>query len=305
MNSEIALQSLRPKQRHSVMDLVEEAGIDITAWRIKKGGGAVKNPRTNPNFCFEWSFGGDDGPIALCIWHKDIYIDSNQDQIFWSGNLRDFAIKLEQRENDPDANGTIKSRARSQGQRARKFDEQIKQAFIMDRPIRAIILSGKHSAKTNAGDSTSTVQFRQLDAAPWRVESYSVQSGKFRLVRGSSIDKPRLFFDQFTVNESVPRKETMTSSFIRAPEVRSAVLKRAGGVCEYCGAIGFSMANGGIYLETHHVIPLSEKGADQPSNVVAICADDHRKAHHSVARKSMRELLLAKLHSFVEKGEEG
>jgi 5-methylcytosine-specific restriction enzyme A len=300
MNSEITLESIRPVQRQFVMDLVDQAGIDVSAWRIKKGGLAVKNPRANPKFCYEWSFGGDGEPIALCIWHKDIYIDQAHDQICWDGNLREFAIKLEQRENDPTASGTVKSRARSQGLRARKFDEQIKQAFIMTRPIRAIILSGQNSEKTNAGDSTAKVEFRKLDTTSWHVQSYSAQSGKFRLVRGSNLDKQVKFFDQFTADEGAQRQETLKSSFIRSPEVRSAVLKRAGGVCEYCGAMGFSMANGGMYLETHHVIPLSEKGADHPSNVVAICADDHRKAHHSVARDSMRELLLAKLNSLGE-----
>jgi 5-methylcytosine-specific restriction endonuclease McrA len=268
-----------------------------SSWRINKNGEPVKNPSANPKFCFEWSFGGDGEPIALCIWHKDFFIDPAHDQIYWDGNLRDFAVKLELRESDPTASGTVKSRARSQSQRARKFDEQIKQAFIMERPIRAIILIGQHSEKTNAGDSTSKVKFRQLDASPWHVQSYSVQSGKFRLVRRSSLDRPVKFFDQFTAEESALRQESLKSSFVRSPEVRSAVLKRAGGVCEYCGALGFSMANGGIYLETHHVVPLSEKGRDHPSNVVAICADDHRKAHHSVARDSMRELLQAKLRS--------
>ena len=300
MNSETTLESIRPVQRNRVMDLVDQAGIDVSAWRVKKGGGSVKNPRANPQFCYEWSFGGDGEPMALCVWHKDIYIDSAREQIYCDGNLRDFASKLEQRESDPTASGTVKSRARSQSQRARKFDEQIKQAFIMGSPIRAIILSGKHSEKTSAGDSTSKVSFRQLDTSPWHVQSYSVQSGKFRLVRGSSLNRPVKFFDQFAAEDGAPRQETLTSSFIRKPEVRSAVLKRAGGVCEYCGTIGFSMANGGIYLETHHVIPLSEHGADHPSNVVAICADDHRKAHHSVARDSMRELLLAKLNSLGE-----
>lgn len=301
MNSETTLESIRPVHGHFVMDLVEQAGIDVTSWRINRHGLRVKNPRANPKFCYEWSFGGDNEPIALCIWHSDIYVDPVQDQIYWDGNLRDFAIKLEKRENDPDASNTVKSRARSQGQRARKFDEQIKQAFIMERPIRVIILNGQHSSKTSAGESTAKVKFRQLDVSPWHVQSYAVQSGKFRMLRSTSIGKPNEFFDQFKAEEVATRKESMTSPFIRSPDVRSAVLRRAGGICEYCGEKGFTMANGGIYLETHHVIPLSEKGADHCSNVVAICADDHRKAHHSVARDSMRELLLAKLQSFKEK----
>jgi 5-methylcytosine-specific restriction protein A len=300
MNSEATLESIRPVQRNRVMDLVDQAGIDVSAWRVKKGGGAVKNPRANPQFCYEWSFGGDGEPMALCVWHKDIYIDPAQDQIYCDDNLLDFATKLEQRGNDPTTSGKVKSRARSQAQRARKFDDQIKQAFNMQRPIRVIVLSGKNGDKTNAGDNTATVKYRHLDASPWHVQSYSDQSGKFRLVRGSNLNKQVKFFDQFTAEESAPRQASLRSSFVRSPEVRSAVLKRAGGVCEFCGAMGFSMANGGMYLETHHVIPLSENGADHPSNVVAICADDHRKAHHSVERDTMRESLLTWLYSLGE-----
>jgi 5-methylcytosine-specific restriction enzyme A len=95
MNSETTLESIRPVHGHFVMDLVEQAGIDVTSWRINRHGLPVKNPRANPKFCYEWSFGGDNEPIALCIWHRDIYVDPVQDQIYWDGNLRDFAIKLE------------------------------------------------------------------------------------------------------------------------------------------------------------------------------------------------------------------
>jgi 5-methylcytosine-specific restriction protein A len=55
------------------------------------------------------------------------------------------------------------------------------------------------------------------------------------------------------------------------------------------------MVSGAIYLETHHVVPLSENGADHERNVVAICPNDHREAHHGERREAIRTDLLVML----------
>ncbi len=61
--------------------------------------------------------------------------------------------------------------------------------------------------------------------------------------------------------------------------VREAVLARANGICELCGKPGFICNDDTRYLEAHHIIALANDGADRPTNVIALCADDHRKAH--------------------------
>ncbi len=53
------------------------------------------------------------------------------------------------------------------------------------------------------------------------------------------------------------------------------------------------MESGSLYLETHHVIPLGEGGPDDDANVVALCANDHRRAHFSEERAAIRKKLLA------------
>jgi len=35
-----------------------------------------------------------------------------------------------------------------------------------------------------------------------------------------------------------------------------------------------------MYLETHHVIPIADDGADSIDNVIALCANCHREGHH-------------------------
>jgi len=77
--------------------------------------------------------------------------------------------------------------------------------------------------------------------------------------------------------------------------VRQQVLRRSGGCCEWCGIAGFKTLAGAVYLETHHVIPLCEGGADTVANVIALCANDHRRAHFCEESVEMRAILLLRL----------
>lgn len=84
-------------------------------------------------------------------------------------------------------------------------------------------------------------------------------------------------------------------TYLRDQTVRSAVLFRAAGSCEYCGEEGFLKEDGSRYLETHHVIALAKDGADKLTNVIALCANDHRKAHFSDRRNSIEQEMLLRL----------
>jgi HNH endonuclease len=96
------------------------------------------------------------------------------------------------------------------------------------------------------------------------------------------------FVDQFELNEAkkseVERRASLSMVPIRDPRVRAAALRRANGVCEYCGEAGFKMADGRIYLETHHIVSLADGGPDHVSNVIALCPNHHREAHHGKDR---------------------
>ena len=84
-------------------------------------------------------------------------------------------------------------------------------------------------------------------------------------------------------------------AYLRNQQVRSAVLVRASGKCEYCGEEGFPKTGGGRYLETHHVIALANEGEDRLSNVIALCPNDHRRAHFSKEWKSIEQQMQDKL----------
>lgn len=297
------IESLRPQSEGMIMDMVAEAGINVSSWRVKKDGSAVKIPRANPKYCYEWAFGGNGEPTALCVWHSSLAISNGL--ISYEDSLRQHALKLDLVAIDRASPQHVRSRARDQAKRARNFDSLLQRAFRKAEPLRVIILLGEPRAEVAIGWDTAKVKNRSLDTEQWYVHSYSDTDGSFRLVRkdpligSSNINSapitPPDFVDQFSIPEPPQKRESSGAAFVRSQEVRQRVLCRAAGICECCGAPGFITSTGAIFLETHHVIPLSENGFDVEWNVVAICPNDHRRAHFGDDRIAIRDRLIAKL----------
>lgn len=308
-DSAALLESLRPIQRAAIMDVVAAAGIDVSKWAIKQDGSPVLEPKKNPNYCYEWAFGGGDEPTLLCVWHNSLADSAGT--IAYEENLRELALSLDRIAIDRSKPSHVRSRARDQAKRARNFDSLLQRAYRKSQPVRVVLLLGEARSEAELGWETSKVKYRLLDSEPWFVHSYGDDDGAFRMVRGLRHDgtlevdaeaeePPELseepaFVDQFDVPELPEKRDSAGSVYPRSQEVREAVLRRAGGVCECCGQPGFKMENGAVFLETHHVVPLSEKGPDVEWNVVALCPNDHRRAHYGVDRVALRESLLAKL----------
>ncbi|QSI78778.1 HNH endonuclease [Niveibacterium microcysteis] len=297
------LTTLQPRQAAAVMDLLDQAGIDTTPWHTKADGSPVARPRANPSFCYEWTFGGEDEPVALCIWHEHLTIVD--EQIVFDGNLRALALTLDPIAIDRRNPTDVRNRARNQAKRAREFDSQVRKAYQGSKVIRAILLAGETRDDKAPGTDASEVDFRLLDPEAWYAHSYEMNTGSFRLIRGrqtlaqesavTSIASEPEFVDQFDIPEPAEKTSTSGTTYPRSSEVRKAVLNRAKGKCECCGSMGFKMKDGSIFLETHHVIPLSEKGPDAEWNVAAICANDHREAHFGSDRKAIQAFLVEKL----------
>lgn len=300
MEDKDLLESLRPTQSKRIMDLVEQAGIDVSKWSFNENGDPVKtSPAANPKYCYEWTFGGNQEPTLFCIWHKSL--KASDGQIYFADNLRQLGLELVRIAENKDQK--IRSRASSQAKRARNFDKALIACSQMTMPVRVALLEGEQLPKDNLGFDSSAVKFRALDSEPWYIHEYQLETGAFRLVRSvpRQVDSPSpvtesqpdKFTDQFS-NPDSPEKRTSTGTvYVRSPEVRESVLKRASGVCEFCGQPGFKTAAGTIYLETHHVIALADDGPDIEWNVVAVCPNDHRRAHHAENREEVRTQLLA------------
>lgn len=300
---EITLESLRPTKVGKIMALVAEAGINVVPWAVKQDGSQVKNPGANPHYCYEWAFGGNGEPTALCVWHPHLQIAD--DMIVYEDNIRELTMRLERMASERSNPSHVKSRSRDQAKRAQKFDSLLQRAYWKSEPVRLVVLMGDDTGADQPGWERSNVRYRALDQESWYVHSYSHDDGSFRLVRGiptngvpentTSESVPLEFVDQFSVPDSLEKRESNTSSFPRSQEVRQKVLNRAGGICECCGEPGFRMKSGAIFLETHHVVSLWEGGPDVEWNVVAICPNDHRRAHFSEVHAELRDQLIAKL----------
>jgi 5-methylcytosine-specific restriction enzyme A len=310
------LSNLKPTKDLRIMDLVGEAGINVEPWSIRADGSLIETPAANPKYCYDWAFGGFAEPTALCVWHEQL--KSEDVRIVYRGNMRELAIALDRVSEERFRPAKEKSRAKSQSPRAQEFDRLLQAAYRGAQPVRVVVLEGARRNSNSPGVDSSKVDYRLLDPESWHVESYVDDSGQFVLVRGelpntqnargvdaieTDVPKVSQFVDQFSAPEAVEQLVVNGRAYVRSPDVRHRVLERAMGKCELCQIQGFATTNGTIYLETHHVIPLSESGPDVVWNVVALCPNDHRRAHFALEREQIRSDLILKLLPTYEQSE--
>lgn len=259
------LSDIEPKQKPNVIDLVKSAGIDVSDWA-----NCNTHASRNPKYCYRWAFVEPGKVVLLNLWYD--HMEEKRGGILMRNlNMRRHADNV----SEPNKS------------RALEFDEAIKTALRHKLPVRVMILHRKKP-------TDETASRRALDTQSWTITDYDWKTGECTLTRGA-----HRFADQFLIQEEEEKKPQRRAvsghAFVRSLVVRSNVLVRADGKCEWCGEPGFKMADGRIYLETHHVVPLSENGSDTESNVTALCPNHHREAHHGLNRNEMRIELLARI----------
>lgn len=265
---------IEPTQQRRVIDLVREAGLDVTDWANYKNG--TTNPGANPKYCYEWALVDQDKAVVLNLWRH---------------SMLDVEDGVEQR---IELFGNAVSRETSGVRRARRrrMEQAIALAHKSGIPIRVVVLKKGKPSKTTG---KSGVAARLLDPVAWGVAKFDTASGHAILRRGLA---PVPYADQHSLPPPTGKSGTHATSGLawnRSGEVRGYVLQRARGHCELCGEAGFRLRTGSQYLETHHVVPLSEGGADSVFNVVALCPSHHREAHYGERAPTLRRQLLGKL----------
>lgn len=81
-------------------------------------------------------------------------------------------------------------------------------------------------------------------------------------------------------SNSGQQRSQITTSYIRDRYVSDYAKQRANGVCQLCNLPApFIDRDGKPYLESHHIIWLSDGGDDSINNTVALCPNCHRKMH--------------------------
>jgi 5-methylcytosine-specific restriction protein A len=261
-----ALELIRPRGHERVIDLVEEAGHDVSDWGNFKGGPAKAS--MNPRYCYQWAFTQRDKPVILSIWFEQMQVVG--ERVFQDLNVRQEGL----------AAPSPVRRTRSG-----RFDDALQLAWREKLPLRVIVCEGDMRDITVEQESSSSVQKRLLDPIPWALTAYDWQTGRALIERAAA---PR-FIDQHdlaALESEVRVREVSGRAFSRSAEVRQRVLSRANGKCEFCGTPGFQTPHG-VYLETHHIQPLAQGGSDSTQNVIALCANHHREAHHGKHRADL------------------
>ncbi len=252
------------------MDLLIESGVDISDWANYAKG--PKYAAANPKYCYQWSFVEPGRVVVLCLWHEDLKMRG--DDLIYPTNMRQIAGKVREKS--------------IWYKRSIEMDKHLQLAFEKSLPIRMILGTGKMRHDEDIQGKRSNVKKRILDNEPWGIERYDISTGECVLVR-SKIGVT--YVDQFSYESNDHHnKQTkrVTTIYQRSAGVRTQVLYRAMGYCEYCGDQAFRMPNGRMYLETHHITPLSEGGPDSITNVIALCPNHHREAHHGERSEELR-----------------
>lgn len=93
------------------------------------------------------------------------------------------------------------------------------------------------------------------------------------------IDQLELVAEQReTVNPE--KHEVSTTQYKRDHYIAELAKREANGVCQLCGANAPFVDGAGIpYLESHHIIWLSQGGSDTIDNTIAVCPNCHRRLH--------------------------
>lgn len=83
--------------------------------------------------------------------------------------------------------------------------------------------------------------------------------------------------------------------YSRSQAVRDYALAHADGVCQGCEEDApFVTKSGDPYLEVHHLYRRADGGADDPENVIALCANCHRRVHEGEDGDAFNEKLIEK-----------
>jgi 5-methylcytosine-specific restriction enzyme A len=281
MNAEthnLLIDEVRPTIKSRVIDLVEQAGIDVSKWAEYKG----QSPAANPKFCYEWAFVEDDR-IVLSIWTHQLAIKGGE--VVWSGNINDF----------------VSSTDGPRRARAIKFREAIKLAYLKALNVNVIVCHGQPRRK----GQSEKVQARGLDSEKWSVVEFDPLTGQCEIVRGliRGIEASDYDFDMFAL-EGLPRQRMRVHRSrelqLRQKKIELALLQNDGRlVCEVPGC-GFDFLDvygesGRGFAHVHHEIMLStapEEGRKTYlSDLKIVCANCHAMIHVGGGCRRMLDLI--------------
>jgi hypothetical protein len=240
---------LQPTQKQLVMNLLHEAGFDVSNWANYKGKYATSNPMS-----YNWSFEQSGEKIALCLWYRDFKKD---------GNTIYHRFKPTSRSARQTGRG-----AANWNKRAFDVRQRVQTAYEQRLPIRAIVIDGKQRNPNAAQPVASRVAARLLDPESWAVTEFNYETGEWLLIRGvrppvpavSAADAELSFFE----GKQRPRfiLHRRREGELRRKKIEQVLEANGKLVCEVpkCG-FDFKERYGPVgqgYAQVHHLIPLNK-----------------------------------------------
>ncbi|WP_321936271.1 HNH endonuclease signature motif containing protein [Paraburkholderia sp. J8-2] len=269
---ESTLESLRPRTKGLLYDLLQDAGFPVDEWHRTARDNPVENFRSNPRFCYEWSFGSLRDGFALCLWYENLTTDQGG-RIVFDGNIRDTRDELLEIAHDEEAEMDARLRAHDQVGRARTLDEAIQESWERSMPVRVIICEGDRRRAGDLDQSASSVRLRRLDALEWYVHAYDRETGACLIVRGiepevsGAGDGKDDAFNEDDVYEEVQNRAIKTRRGQR--DFRERLLRAYRKRCAVTGSLVIDL------LEAAHIVPHSVMTDYNTRNGLLLRADIH------------------------------
>jgi len=270
-SAEVRLAAMRPTRRQAVMDLVAEAGIDVSEWAFKQSGVRLENPRANTRFQFNWSFGSPAEGFVVCLWFDSLEVRG--DQIVSLNNVNEHRRVLEGFRQQPGIDGHKRRGLGDQIARAREMEYALEEAWRRNQPVRAILNVGDHKGRDEINADAAKSEFRSLDDQPWFVHGRD-ELVRWELVRGvpaGADDREPPIPDEEDDSPGADDARRVATIRVRRgqPKFRADLIAAYGGKCAVTGTRITEL------LEAAHIVPHVQGVNYRVSNGMLLRADIH------------------------------
>lgn len=254
------------------MDLVERAGVDVSAWALTTDNAPVANPRANPNYCYNWSFGSPAEGFVLCLWYDEL---SERDaQIVSDNDMRGHLQELERLRSQAGSDAVKRSRLSQQIRRAQEFLYAVEESRRRNQSLRVIISAGIRRDDSEMAEASSRVAVRELDDEPWYVHNRDEARGHWVIVRGVPPGTSEDFIQLPDEDDTSPGADDLRrlgTIWVRRGQSRF----RANLIGAYSGKCAVTGSRIEELLEAAHIIPHAEGADYRVSNGLLLRADIH------------------------------
>ncbi len=263
------LDLLKPTKKQNVMDLVRAAGVDVGPWSISNGAFYKGVPQSNPNYCYDWSFGSTQEGYVLCVWHAHLSEQSGHiaylcDMGSHSNRLQ---AELTKARTDAERQRLIKQRAR-----ALAFKSVVEYSYLAGRPLKIILNVGDMRDDDEFATSSSVVKERELDTALWYVHSFA--DGDALIVRNVPLHELSPKYEESIPPPDSPGEDDLwREGQIRVRRGQAAFRdKLLLAYSRRCAVTGTALD---VILEAAHIVPHSEGADYRVINGLLLRADIH------------------------------